>query len=116
MEANIPVYNCDGELLQWIDRTRLTRLEGLGRVARVIRGRTGRVKRVWLHRMPGEPRPSSLSDYEGTKYSFRQHLKDGHRCYRLRSLGDRGDDHNLAPAEVRPIFLRVLMGCLAPAV
>jgi hypothetical protein len=118
MQRDIAVYSADGELLQWVDEKRLRRLAECGRVARVVKTRAGRIKRATLHSMPGEPRPSLLSDYKGTKYCFRQHLDDGHRCYRLRSLGDNrnDDEHYLAPEEVRPIFLRVLLDCLAPAV
>jgi hypothetical protein len=74
------------------------------------------VSRAVLLRLPGEPKPSRLTDYVGTKYSFQQHPNDGHRCWRLRSLGEGRSDVSLAPAEVRPIFLRVVLDCLAPAV
>jgi hypothetical protein len=51
------------------------------------------------------PRESLLSDYCGTKYWFRQHLDDGHYCFRLRLLGDNPpEERDLAPDEVRPIF------------
>ena len=118
MQRDIAVYSADGELLQWVDEKRFQRLAEYGRIARVVKTRAGRVKRATLHAMPGEARPSLLSDYKGTKYCFRQHLEDGHRCYRLRSLGDNrnDDEHYLAPEEVRPIFMRVVLDCLAPAV
>lgn len=80
MERDIAVYTCDGQLLQWIDRKRCQRLVDIGRVARVVKTRTGRVRRITLLQMPGEWKPSLLSDYKGTKYSFRQHLDDGRRC------------------------------------
>ena len=89
MERNIAVYNRDGELLQWIDQKRFLRLVDVGRVARVVKTRTGRVRRITLVQMPGEWKPSLFSDYKGTKYSFRQHLDDGRRFYRLRALGSR---------------------------
>ncbi len=114
--SEIALYSYDGALLGWIDKKRLTRLSSTGRVARVVRNRTGHIKRATLHRMPGEPRPSFITDYKGTKYCFTQPLDDGHRCYRLRALGNkpRADEHDLAPEEVRPIFLRVVLDCLAP--
>jgi hypothetical protein len=61
-------------------------------------------------------KPSTLLDYVGTKYSFRQRLAGGHVAYRLRSLGDRAyaSEVNLAPDEVRPIFLRVILDCMKP--
>jgi hypothetical protein len=112
MERNIAVYNCDGALLQWIDAKRLARLIASGSVARVHKRRSGRVSRVCLHQRPGEAPPSFLTDYVGTKYSFRQHLGDGHYCFRLRALGDNPrEERDLAPEEVRPIFLRVVLDC-----
>jgi hypothetical protein len=114
MERNIAVYNYDGELVQWMDEKRLQRLIDCGRVARVVKNRVGRIKRATLHRMADEPKPSTLRDYMGTKYSFREHLVNGHRCYRLRGLGDNPRaEHDLAPEEVRPIFLRVVTDCLS---
>lgn len=116
MERNIAVYSFDGALLQWVDQKRCQRLVDAGRVARVVKTSAGRVRRVTLHLMSGESPPSFLSDYKGTKYSFLQHLDDGHRCQRLRSLGDRRGDpeYNLAPKAARPIFLQVVLDCLVP--
>ncbi len=115
--TTIPLYSYDGALVQFITPERLKRLEGLGRVRSVVRRRTGQIARVMLHRLPGDPRPCRVEDYVGTPYSFRQHLGDGHRCYRLRALGDNrnADERNLAPEEVRPIFLRVVTYCLTQA-
>ena len=80
-----------------------------------MRHRKGTINRVILHRMPGEPAPMKNTDYMGKSYLFAQKLDDGHRCWRLKSLvGDRSET-NVAPEEVRPIFLRVLLDCLAPA-
>jgi hypothetical protein len=117
MDRIFPLYSYDGELQQWINQKRFRRLEAAGRIARVIRNRTGEVKRATLLRLPSEPKPSMLSDYRGTSYSFRQRLAEGHRCHRLRALGDkpRADEYNLAPDAVRPIFLAVLPGCLVTA-
>jgi hypothetical protein len=112
-DQDIALYTCDGEWLQMIDATRLSRLVGLGRIASVVRRRKGQPVRASLLRMPGDTKPSSLRDYTGTKYSFQQHLNEGNRCFRLRSLGD--DPHNeveLAPVGVRAIFLRVVTDCL----
>jgi len=85
----------------------------MGRISRIVRKRKGEPVRAFLHRMPGEAKQSTLRDYMGTKYSFVQHLVDGHRCYRLRSLGDNPHaDRDLAPEQVRPVFMRVLLDCL----
>jgi hypothetical protein len=116
MEREIPLYSYDGQLLQRIDRKRLDRLVSLDRIFRVVKHPKGRVARATLRHMPGEPKPSFLSDYLGTKYCLRQRLDDGHRCFRLRPLGERhADEHDLAPDDVRPIFLRVLLDCLSAA-
>jgi hypothetical protein len=128
MKRNIAVYNCDGELVHWIDAKRLQNLISLGRVARVTCNRKGEPRRARLLRMPGEPRrarllrmpgepkPTLLSDYRGAKYCFRQHLDDGHRCYKLRALGERdrhgNDEYDLEPDGLRPIFIRVLLDCM----
>src|ERR1041385_6557241 len=92
MEGNIAVYNCDGELLQWIDQKRCQRLVDVGRVARVVKTRAGLVRRITLRHMPGEWQPSLLSDYKETKYCFRQQLDDGRSCYRLRAPGGTRND------------------------
>ncbi len=114
----IPLYSYDGSLVRFIDRKHFRRLVGDGRVQVVMRSK-GRVARAILHRMPGEPRPILLRDVAGTKYCFRQHLGEGHYCYKLRALGERDrhgeDEYNLAPEEVRPIFLRVVLDCITPA-
>jgi hypothetical protein len=117
MERNIAVYSCDGALVQWIDAKRAARLIASDSVARVARRRhPERIVRVTLRQRPGESRPSFLTDYCGTKYSFRQHLKDGHYCFRLRPLGDDPrEERDLAPDEVRPIFLRVVQDCMRAA-
>ena len=109
-----PLYCYDGSLACWIDNKDLKRLEDGGLISRVVKRAKGRIVRATLHRMPGEARPTMLRDYVGTKYSFRQRLADGHQCFRLRALGDNPrEEHNLAPTEVRPIFLRVVLDCMA---
>ena len=117
MERDIAVYSCDGALVQWIDAKRAERLIASDSVARLARRRhPDRIVRVTLRQRPGESRPSLLSDYRGTKYSFRQHLSDGHYCFRLRPLGDDPrEECDLAPDEVRPIFLQVVQDCLTAA-
>jgi hypothetical protein len=55
------------------------------------------------------------ADYLGTCYSVKQPLSDGHSCWRLRSLGGRQSETDLAPEEVRPVFLQVVLDCLSHA-
>ena len=109
----IPLYRYDGALIDWISPKRAERLFDAGR-AKLVRHKKGTINRVILHRMPGEPVPTRLTDYMGKRYSYRQHLEGGNRCWRLKSLAGDSSETNLAPAEVRPIFLRVLLDCLAP--
>ena len=113
----IPIFTCDGAMCDRISLERLAVLQNMGRIARVITHRKGYIKRAYLLLMPGEPKPSTLGDYLGTKYSFRQRLAGGHVAYRLRSLGDSAfaSESNLAPDEVRPIFLRVILDCIKSA-
>lgn len=109
----IALYSCDGAPLQMIDTTRLDRLMAMGRIRHTVYRRTGQPVRAFLLRMPGDPKPTLLRYYLGTKYSWQQHLNDGNRCFRLRSLGDKPfAEVDLAPPEVRSIFLRVVTDCL----
>lgn len=114
-ERQIPLYRYDGALVDWISPKRAERLASLGRV-NLVRHKKGTLNRVILHRMPGEPAPMRVTDYMGRPYSFPQKLDDGHRCWRLKSLAGDRSETNLAPEEVRPIFLRVLLDCLAGGV
>ena len=104
--TEIPLYSYDGALIAWITEQRMNRLERMG-LARVVRHKKGTINRVVMHYRPGDPKPTELTDYLGTRYSFREHLDDGHVCWNLRRLGK--------GAELRPIFLRVVLDCLAPA-
>ena len=99
-----------------ISLERLAVLQSMGRIARVVTHRKGYVNRAFLMPLLGEPKPSTLCDYVGTKYSFRERLAGGHVAYRLRSLGESAyaSESNLAPDEVRPIFLRVILDCMKP--
>ena len=113
----IPLFSCDGVRVDRISLARLAVLQELGRISRLVTHRKGYINRAVLLPMPGEPKPSMLRDYAGTKYSFRQRLAGGHVAYRLRALGDSAfeSESNLAPDEVRPIFLRVILDCMKPA-
>lgn len=110
----IPLYRYDGALVSWISPKAAERLHDAGR-AKLVRHKKGTINRVILHRKPGEPLPIKVADYLGKRYSYHQHLEGGHRCWSLRSLADTGSETNLAPDELRPLFLGVLRGCLSPA-
>ena len=81
----IPLYSADNELHDWITPKRAARLEALG-IARVIRHKKGHVNRCILHRRPGDPLPTKLSVYLGTRYSYLERLESGRSVWVLRKL------------------------------
>jgi len=69
---------------------------------------------VVLHRRACDPRrPATVRDYQGQAYSFQQALDNGHACWKRRPLQGGNSDSTLAPAGVRPIFMAVVLDCLA---
>ena len=108
--VSLPFYASDGALIDVINERRALRLEAAG-LARLVRNGP-HIKRVILLRRPGDPRPASVRDHRGQSYSFKQPLSDGHFCWKFRPLQGGRSETSLAPAEVRPIFLRVLLDCL----
>lgn len=115
MSGLIPFYSYDGSYLDHITVKRAARLEDKG-VAKVVRHKKGHINRVILLRGKDDPRPTTARDYLGKRYSFRQPLKDGQRPWKLRPLQGGRSETDLAPEELRPIFIRVLLDCLAPTV
>ncbi len=61
-----------------------------------------------------DPKPTAIRDYVGQAYSHRQHLSDGHKTWKLKPLQGGRSETNLAPEDLRPIFMRVVMDCVAP--
>jgi len=114
MKNQIALYNADGELIDRISERQLEKLQALGRIARVVQHRKGHINRAIRVRLCGEGSPTRPTDYQGTRYSSRQMLGDGHLCWRLRGLGDGQSETDLAPEAVRPLFLQVILGCLSP--
>ena len=111
---SIPLYRYDGALIDWISPKRAARLFDAGR-AKLVRHKKGAINRVVLHRMPGEPLPMRVADYMGKPYSYQQQLSAGRRCWSLKSLAGDGSEIDLAPDELRPLFLGVLRDCLQQA-
>ena len=109
----IPLYNADNELIDRISEQRLARLQALGRIARVVRHRKGHINRAIQIRLQSDGSALQPADYLGTRYSSRQQLSEGRSCWRLRALGDRPSETELAPAEARPVFLQVVLDCLS---
>lgn len=123
IQMTVPLYSYEHEFQGYIAERYALRLEAQG-VAQVIRQKggaeKGKIRRVVLHRRPGDPKLSVLRDYQGQSYSYRQELDDGHQPWALRPLGhrirrDQSCEYSLAPAAARPIFLRVVLDCLVSA-
>lgn len=110
----IPLYRYDGALVDFISPKCAAKLSDAGR-AKLVRHTKGAINRVILHRMPGEPVPVRVADYLGKRYSYQQHLDGGHRCWTLKSLSGNRSETDIAPDELRPLFLSVLHGCLEVA-
>src|SRR5664279_1722133 len=106
----IPLYSHDFAILDFINEKRALRLEKAG-YAKLVRHK-GHVNRVVLYRRPDDPQATTVRQYMGTDYSFEQPLGDGHHCWKLRPLQGGNAESLLAPPEVRPIFLRVVLDCL----
>jgi hypothetical protein len=104
MERTIPLYTPDGELCNWITEPHMLRLERLDLIT-VVRHKKGRVARCTFRRRPGDPLPVPLAGYLGTRYSFREHLLDGHYVWahkRLRPgkvLAEDASDEQTVPAK-----------------
>ena len=85
MQDLIPLYSADGELQEWISSQRMARLEKLGLI-RIVKHKKGHVSRCILHRRPGDPLPTKLSAYLGTRYSYLERLDSGRLVWALRKL------------------------------
>lgn len=115
----VPLYTYDLEYRGTIPDRSALRLERDGQ-AKIVRHKKGRMARAIMCKRPGDPRPTTLRDHMGQAYSYRHELDDGHQPWALRPLGhriktDQSFEYNLAPESVRPIFMRVLLDCVAPA-
>ena len=115
----VPLYSYDHAFQGYIPSRIALQMEadGLAQLVREKRGKR-KIRRAVLRRRPGDPHATSLRDHIGQAYSYRQDLADGHRPWALRPLGhrirhDQSCEYNLAPSETRPIFLRVLLDCMA---
>ena len=110
---SIPLYSFDFRLLDFIGRRYALRLEHDG-MAKIVRHKKGTINRLVLHRCDCDPRrPTLIRDYQGQAYSFRQSLGDGHDCWKLRPLQGGNSESTLAPPDMRPIFMRVVLDCMA---
>src|SRR3990170_3452526 len=85
MHDLVPLYSADGELQDWISEQRMSRLDSLGLI-RIVKHKKGRVSRCILHRRAGDPLPTPLSVYLGTRYSYLERLDSGRLVWALRKL------------------------------
>ena len=117
----VPLYAYDHSLEGHIPTRTALKMEqnGLAQLVRDKRGSNkGKIRRAVMRRRPGDPHQTQLRDHMGQAYSYRHELDDGHRPWALRPLGhrirqDQSFEYNLAPTETRPIFMRVLLDCIA---
>lgn len=116
----VPLYSYDSAFLGLVRERSILILERDG-LAKIVRHKKGRIARAVMYKRPGDPIPTTVRDYMGKGYSFRQDLDDGHRPWALKPLTgyvsrrDASPDYHLAPESMRPIFIRVLLDCMAPA-
>ena len=104
--AMVPVYRLDGAVERWMTSKGVLALERADKVT-VVRNRKGVPLRAFRRR---EDKSTNLSTsvYQGTRYSYRERLLDGHVCHDLTRLDGKRRGINYAPESVRPIFLQVL--------
>jgi hypothetical protein len=112
-QRTVPLYSYSGALLKWTSEQHIQRLERT--LVACGANKKGSINRAVMLRRADKPLPSKLSDYVGTSYSHRQQLRDGHKCWRLRSLTGTRSETNLAPEELRPIFVQVVTDCMGVA-
>lgn len=113
----LPLYSYEHEFQGYISERYALKLERDG-IAKLVRHKKGYINRAVLHRRPGDPKLTTPRDYLGKAYSWEQPLDDGHQAWALRPLaghvarGDKSHEYHLAPASLRPIFMRVLLDCI----
>ena len=111
LESLIPLYSYDGAFVDHVTVRRATRMEAVGHV-KIVRHRKGLINRAILLRTEDDPRPIAPRDFQGMAYSFRQRLTDGRRAWKLRPLQGGRSDTNLAPRELRSVFMGVVRDCM----
>ena len=118
--VTVPLYSHDLSFEAFVPEREALKLER-GGLAKLVRKRNGCVARAIKHKRPGDPDPMKPRDYLGKNYSFNHHLEDGHRPWTLKPLTgkinprDNNIEYHLAPSNLRPIFVRVLLDCVVKA-
>jgi hypothetical protein len=108
MTTYIPLYDAAG---MFCGARTLKSIHALIAVERITvhRDRKGNIRRAFMRRHDGKTSVLQTA-YLGTKYSYREHLRDGHSCFNLRKLGGNNAD---GADYLRPIFLNVVTSCMS---
>jgi hypothetical protein len=108
MTSYIPLYDAAG---MFCGARTLKSIHALIAVERITvhRDRKGDIRRAFMRQCDGKTSVLQTA-YLGTKYSYREHLRDGHSTYTLRRLGG---NHADGADYLRPIFLTVLTSCMS---
>lgn len=89
IQMTVPLYSYEQEFQGYIPERYALKLEANG-VAQLVRQKgglhKGAIRRVVMHRRPGDPKPTTLRDHLGKAYSWEQPLDDGHQPWALRPL------------------------------
>lgn len=107
--ARIPFYGSDGVSLGFRELEAAKRLVANGQAVPVF-GRKGHLKAIHLPHVDGS-NPIREKPSTGTRYSYRQKLLGGRRCWSLHPV-DFKDDTG-APVSMQPAFRQVLADCLS---
>ena len=111
MTSNVvPTYDATGAFYKAYSLASIKRQLANDQVT-VVRNRKGVIVRAFMRYESGKSAVLKTA-YLGTKYSYRESLRDGHWCYDLRKLGGndpKGEDY------LRPIFLTVMTSCMSTA-
>ena len=106
----IPIYAPDGTPRGYRSPEAARRLLRAGLVSRVY-GRKGHLKAIFMRCEDGS-NPVEADVRTGTRYSYRQRLDNGFRCWKLKKLDRRDEDGE--PFSTRAVFLQVVQDCLVP--
>jgi hypothetical protein len=104
----IPIYAPDGTPRGYRSPEAAQRLVQAGFVTAVY-GRKGHLKAIFIRQEDGSS-PAEADLPAGRRYSYRQRLDSGFRCWKLKKLDRR--DENEEPFGTRAVFLQVVHDCL----
>jgi len=103
----IPYYASDGTSLGFHSLARALRLVA-GRFVMPSYGPKGHLRAIWLAKEDGG-NPVETHARTGTRYTFRQNLDSGGRCYSFRPVDQR--DESGVIVSMQDAFLQVVADC-----